>query len=400
MRNHLLFILTVLIALTSQAEAQDMSSSNSRSSALSADAFQCRRGRNDYFERALHNLTAIDTRRNPEKRTLPVALMQLKPLKNPHINPLCIESALAQVSGGRHADYTFQYCSGKKVYVKSEEPCASDNYLKMVHHSFELVSTCLKDFVADTSDPRIQNDWVETYFTLITKESGLHANVISPSGALAGAQLTSIYIKDFLEFSRDRVSAHLQKSNSSYCRGLADFALSDARVKGVSSKCNLIDIENGPLTGFLVGFGHLRRIREQILTELNTKEEALSQLSRADQLHLEKTLVTIAYNTGVSGLTEPLEYTLSGYSKSKPVTDVNQFIRNVASNLHWRKVVRKSGKRKIVAWRRLPGGDRKDEVRQYLSNIERRYRSVISTAKKLQAEQYPNDFPLNTCRMK
>lgn len=272
----------------------------------------------------------------------------------------------------------------------------------MVHHSFELVATCLKDYVSETKDSRVQNSWVEAYFQILTKESGLQVNAVA-NQALGVGQLTPIYRKDFKKESLASVRAHLASSESTFCRSLGDFALSERRLVGLDRTCHLINVDSGPLVGFLVGFSHLRHYRRQVLATLNRQSDLLTALSASDRHRLERSLVMISYNAGFSGLTEPLEYTLRQYgSRKEKVTNVDRFVDDVIGNLRVRK------DRSVFTyanpkWTILPDASQSARTREmvnYFGNIKRRYDQVLEKARELQQEQFPDEAPLRSCRLR
>lgn len=330
--------------------------------------------------------------------------MQIPSLRNPHINPLCVQAALAQVTGGPNTQNQFRFCDGERIVTKDYEPCASSNYVKMVHHSFELVATCLKDYVSESQNPRVQSAWVENYFRILTKESGLQANAVrSNQSAIGVAQLTRIYRQDFRKESLRAVRNHLANSESPYCRSLGDFAVSERRVVGLNRTCHLINVDSGPLVGFLVGFSHLRHVRRQVLTTLDRHSNLLSGLSASNRLRLELALVTISYNIGFIGLTEPLEYTLGLYrNRKQKITDSDQLVDDVISNLRMRKD-RSAFSYANPKWISLPSSaesDRTREMMNYYNNIEQRFDQVLKTARRLQREQFPDQAPLRSCLLR
>ncbi|MFN8792265.1 MAG: hypothetical protein ACK5Y2_12500 [Bdellovibrionales bacterium] len=98
------------------ALAQDLATSRNSENrpAQSRSTPRCRPGRDDYFEEQLNRLANVDVLESPEARTLPVALVQLPSLRNPHINPICVRAALAQVTGGPNTQNQFRFCDGEK----------------------------------------------------------------------------------------------------------------------------------------------------------------------------------------------------------------------------------------------------------------------------------------------
>lgn len=329
----------------------------------------CPAGR-DYFESTLHNLT-----KNPENKSLESFLVKMEALRTPHIQAQCVEAALAHVSA---PSSRFIRCNSKgQVLSKQLDPCASQQYVKMIHHSFEVVATCLKEFVAGSPDEKVQNQWVETYFKLLTKESGLHVNVVSNSGAVGTGQLTTQYITDFMKFTYDDAVDYLKKSKPAYCRALADQFLNKERVSKIHDTCAKVAIEKGqPTLGLLIGFSHLKVFHERVSSTLRQFQDSLD-LTEDERIQLEIELTSLAYNMGNGGLNYPLKKALLDFSPQKPVRNVRHLMTRVhekipsMKNLTTTRVVR--GQRKQV---RLYTPGRVNEMLHYLGRVEKRYASV------------------------
>lgn len=355
----------------------------------------------NYFQAELNNLAQA------KNKTISSFLLRIKPLDNPIMDYRCVESSLAQVRAGgmskktgRFAGNDFNRCyvngQGKLTLLdRQKEPCATTLYSKLTHHSYELVMNCLKGYVSGSNDPSIQNDWAETYFKFLTKESGLHVNVVSSTDAVGIGQLTTGYIVHFVDKSLDNVRTHLRKSSKPWCRTLGAEMLSDERIAKINytqyldpktgewesrnfnstkqaqeaatkSKCEMINmLEGEPLTNMIISFSHLKVYRDQIASILHERERIFKKLNAKDKAYLLHQLTTLSYNTGVGGLSSALKAVMKEYSANEPVLHVDSFL-------------------KVLSRALAPRGDRDDdraiEMAQYLNRINKRYDEVTKRA--------------------
>jgi hypothetical protein len=313
-----------------------------------------------------------------QKKTLSSHLLQYLPFPQTVVKRSCVQSALKQVTAGRELEQTqidrglrkkesennFIRCvSGKKVIEHQETPCQNRDSILLIHNSFELVTGCLKDYVSGSADIKVQNQWAQTYFKMLTKESGLQNYVTSQSDALGISQLTTTYIRDFMDKSLDDVKAHLAASAHPICKSLGNEILSTAAVSYFArknknnsysyNKCALIGVEhNQILRNLLIGFSNLKLYRGY------TRQSAFRgnsqvQMSAEQQLKLELQMVPLAYNMGPGAVERSIDTSLASYSKKRPAQNADELMRLIIRNAETK------------------------EGRDYLGNIEERFNKVI-----------------------
>ena len=313
-----------------------------------------------------------------KKKTLSSHLLQFLPFPQTVIKRSCVQSALKQVTAGRELSQTqidrgfrrrdsennFIRCeAGKKVVEYQETPCQNRDSILLIHNSFELVTGCLKDFVSGSTDLNVQNQWAQTYFKMLTKESGLQNYVTSPSDALGISQLTTTYIRDFMDKNLEDVKAHLASSSHPICKTLGRDILSPeavayfAKKKSADSysynKCALVGVEhNQILRNLLIGFSNLKLYRGYARQSAFARNQQV-QMTAEQQLKLELQMVPLAYNMGPGGLNRAIDESLKSFSKKRPVRDANQLMKMVIKN------------------------SPSEEGRNYLGNIENRFNKVV-----------------------
>lgn len=404
MRIILNVVVIILTFNVTVAWAQDQASSPKAqvsSPSISVGGSFCPKGK-DYFERSLHAmaLTNITNAKDPADIPLPIRMVTMKSLYTGVIHPKCVESAMEHVSAGprivdgkkvKRANNFFVCNANNRIAYQVDEPCTSSNYVKMVHHSFELATVCLKDFVSESKDPKIQNDWVETYFEMLTQESGLHVNVKSPSGPIGTGQLSEDYMEHFEKATLGPLREHLNNHKWGLCRQIARDLLNDKKLKtiglgdtkasGDARSCGLTRVEEGqPLLNIVISFSHLRVYKSEVRKALYQEHADLfKSLSAADRASLERRLTVLSYNMGSRGLSRALQPVLSNYDdREVAVTNPNLFIKQVTA---------KAGQLKGKS------PDRLDEMSSYLDEIDERYASVLAKAKK-------EDPSITSCRLK
>lgn len=313
-----------------------------------------------------------------KKQTLSSQLLQFLPFPQTVVKRGCVQSALKQVTAGRkleqseinrglrkkESENNFIRCdNGKKVMQHQETPCQNRDSISLIHNSFELVTGCLKDFVSDSKDLKIQNQWAQAYFKMLTKESGLQNYVTSQDNALGSSQLTTIYIRDFMENSLIDVKAHLATSAHPICRRLGIEILSPDAVSYFAKKksadsysyntCALIGVEhNQILRNQLIGFSNLKLFRTRA-RQSAFRNNPQVKMSAEEELKLELQMVPLAYNLGSGGLNNSIDKSLKSYSRNRPVRSAEEFLRSIIKNTE------------------------SAEAKNYLSNIDRRFSTVI-----------------------
>lgn len=326
----------------------------------------------DYFVKEVRNLLQYSS--------LSAKITRYQPFRKAFVRRSCINSSQAQVTagrdltkkdmrkGGRKAAFenNFVRCdySTKKLQEHLETPCWDRDSQRLVHNSFELVTQCLVDYVAETSDPNSQREWIRTFFKMITKESGFQNNVKSGSPAFGITQLTAPYVKDFLLYTLDEVRDHLKKSSQSECRQLGEEVLSEKSMAFLAqragpykelklNRCALIGADNNQvLTNLVIGFSNLRVSRERTRKFLKSQGSKIS-MSESEIREAEHFLIPWLYNGGSGNLEKWIESGVESRSTRRPISSSDELFKTV-----------------------LPAIT-KEEARNYLPTIEERYKDVV-----------------------
>lgn len=306
--------------------------------------------------------------------SLSADLLKTQPFPKLLVKRSCVRAALEQVSAGRdlsakekanggrkkYSANNFVRCEpGKKMMTYQESPCQSHDTVKLTHNSFETVTQCLKDYVSGSKDPAIQDKWIKLYFQMLSKESGLQNYVLSSQNALGAAQITTHYIRDFIQFSMKDTIKHLRKSDHLVCQRLGEELLSDEAFQGFARKksnggysfnsCSFIGAEdNQMLRNFLIGFSNLKVIKDRV--RRSAFSSALVKLSPSAQLQVELSFVPLAYNMGNGNLNKTIQNALKGKSQ---INDASLLIHSVKQAIPFA------------------------ETKNYQPNINRRFAKVV-----------------------
>lgn len=308
-----------------------------------------------------------------KSNNLSAEFLKSQPFSKLFVKRSCISSALAQVSAGRKltdkekrkskeefVGNNFVRCDDDDVLHDFQKtPCQSEDSIKLIHNSFETVTQCLKDYVSDSKDPSVQNEWVKLYFKMLTKESGLQNYVRSRRKAWGAGQIMPEYIQDFINFSKEGVQEHLEKSEHLVCRNLGEEILSDTNFKKFYSTkkkanelfrtCSFVGADdNQILRNLLVGFSSLKVTRTRARRSAFSNE--VVKLSSKDQLQVELSLVPLAYNMGPGNLD-----------------------RTITKALKWKKQI--SNPREYIA--SIKNAIPFVETKNYQFNIDKRFADVV-----------------------
>jgi|GEM_PF-3115584 hypothetical protein len=361
----ILIVLTLITSVDSFSQDQAIKTTDSRKRSGSV----CEQSEN-YLSDEITNLR--------KKKTLSAHILNFLPFSQTVVKRDCVQSALKQVTAGRDLEQSqinsslrekfsennFIRCDAdKRVLRYQETPCQSRDSILLMHNSFELVTGCLKDYVSDSSDLKVQNQWAQTYFRMLTKESGLQNYVTSRSQAMGSAQLTKIYIRDFIDNSLDEVKSHLAASAHPICQRLGLEILSPEAVSYFVKKksagsysyntCALVGVEhNQILRNLLIGFSNLKLFRTRA-RQSAFKGHSQVQLSAKEELKLELQMVPLAYNLGSGGLNRSIDKSLKTFSVKRPIRTAEEFMQTIIRNTS------------------------SAEARNYLSNIDKRFSTVV-----------------------
>lgn len=372
----LLFLLSVSLAWSND-QAKSRRSSNTPAEKVNQKPY-CPVGE-DYFQRDLNALAYPNPmEKDPKARSnsLNAKILQVGTPADTLIARDCFELALNSVTAGapkkskeKFRANRFFRCNSDNVPIDhQDEPCASEEYKNLVHSSFELTTTCLKEFVSGSQDVKAQNAWVESYFKMLSTESGLHINVVSrlredPGLAAVGiTQLRPRFTMDFLNRTLPDLRKFLMQSKTSpACKALTENLLTAERVKKlygmvevIDSKtksplidpktklprkqlemnvCSNIDINDGqPLLNLIIGFANLRLYRDNTFNEIMknpTYSSAFKDLSEEEMLDMQIKITSWSYNLGSSAARERIQGILDHHYPNQTVPSVRHFFETV-----------------------------------------------------------------------
>lgn len=342
-----LMLSLLLLMFTSSAWSQDQARGGGTASFPTANF--CPRGQ-DYLQNELLRVRTEDlknTNPNDLNREAPnrpikpnnylnILLLKLKPNVKTFIDPGCIQSAFNEVNEG------FFACNGHTPYYDTPKPCLSREYKALIHYSFEFVTSCLREFVAESKNTEIQNRWIENYFKMLSLESGFHPNVISADRKDVGiGQLRAEYIKDFKDNTLAPLREFLSRNEASKsCKMLGSEILTNTKINNLLNRNNSINIcaqsnvkEGQPLLDIMIGFSHLRHYKNLINRELKNYPKYnnfRATLSSQERIDLEIKLTSWSYNLGANGLIFYVKQTLdnSASTYSQAADKVMSFIRS------------------------------------------------------------------------
>ncbi|MFN9069215.1 MAG: hypothetical protein ACK5V3_18470 [Bdellovibrionales bacterium] len=281
-----------------------------------------------------------------------------------HIRRSCIQAAQQQVTAG-HWDNKkfvrandFVTCTQDRKILKTNlmTPCQTNEVVTLTHNSLELVTQCLAEFVSDSSDPLVHKSWIQTYFKLLTKESGLQNHVRSksrPHAAIGLGQINKYYIEDFEKFAKKSVQEYLSSSRDTNCVNLEKVVFSKPLI-GPHAACNFVGYdEDQILRNLVVSFANIKIYRDRINSFLNRNKEKLD-LSAHEQKQAEHFLLAWAYNGGSGNIERWIRQGLA--SERKKIQTSEQLYHAVFKKID------------------------KPEAKAYIGNINKRMQSVREAA--------------------
>jgi hypothetical protein len=307
-----------------------------------------------------------ELKRANKSGTLSSSLIRRAPFATSKFNikRSCIKAAQQQVTAG-HKDKTgfvrandFVSCAPDRSSMKSNlmTPCQTQETVTLTHNAFEIVTQCLSGFVSDSTDPSVQKKWIQTYFKLLSKESGFQNHVRSksrPDPAIGIGQINRIYIEDFNKFAKEQVQDYLKNSPESSCQTL-ERKVFEKPLNGRNAACNYIGYdEDQILRNLVVSFSNIKIYRDRIKTFLR-RNQSKQNLSDTEVKKSEHFLLAWAYNGGSGNIEDWITKGLA--SSNKKVQSSEQLYHLVFNKID------------------------KPEAAKYLKNINKRMADVLSAA--------------------
>lgn len=280
---------------------------------------QCHSG-NDYLEKQLADQVASSS--------LLGTLISRSVSAQSIIKSSCVRASLDL--GSSH----FRNCSGTKYGKQLTEPCLSEKYFKLVNNSFDVVATCMKDYIAANETDAEKKLDVRAIYALINIESGFQVNSVSATGAGGIGQLTAAAIADVNMNQLSGVRSSLDSSKFTNCRRISSEMLNSSQPipSRASSSCERISIANGnPLKNMVYTFAYLRGVKEDLESQIFTNDRYSSKfkLSDVDLARVKRAMMVWSYNTGAAGIITPVKALLNLFYGNKVVTNADDFIESL-----------------------------------------------------------------------
>ncbi len=284
---------------------------------------QCNR-QNDYLESELQSA--------PLNSGLLGDLMRAPIRSNSIIKPICIQMGMNSKFGV--SSKNFRQCTDNGSLRQAFRPCISENYFKLVNNSFDIVSSCMKQFISPGATEETQNLDVRAVYALINVESGFHINAMSGTGAGGIGQFTSSAIQDVNDNELHDVRITLEGSKNPLCSRLSlDLLDSMQPIRpGKAQSCDRISLKNGnPVKNMLYTYAYLKGIKKDMDKVIfnNKNYRSKFRMSEYDLNKIKRALMLWSHNTGPAGTWTPAKALLNTFYRGKTVTNADQFIQQM-----------------------------------------------------------------------
>lgn len=285
---------------------------------------QCN-SQNDYLEKDLND--ELNSSHSP------LGAILRMPLQTPSIiKPTCLRTSMESRFSANSR--LFRECSANGQQKTAFRPCISKNYFTLINNSFNVVSSCMKEFIAPGQSEDTQKLDVRAVFALINVESGFHLNATSTTGAGGIGQFTNPAIQDvnINELSDIRIS--LEGNPNKMCGEMSlNFLDSLEPIRsGLKNSCDRTSVSNGnPVKNMIYTFAYLsgikRDMERMIFSDKNYKGKF--NLSEYDLNKVKRALMIWSHNAGPAGTWTPVKSLLNTVYRGKKVTNPETFINEV-----------------------------------------------------------------------
>lgn len=255
------------------------------------------------------------------------------PIKsNSIIKASCIQMGMNTKFG--ISSKSFRECSSSGTSRQAFRPCVSQNYFKMINNSFELVSSCMKDFIAPNANEETQKLDVRAVYALINIESGFHVNAMSGTGAGGIGQFTKPAIQDVNSNELHDVRVSLEGNPNPLCSRLSMELLDTMEPirPGSAQSCDRISLKNGnPMKNMIYTYAYLKGVKKDMNSMLfeNKNYKKKFRMSEYDLNKVKRALMVWSHNTGPAGTWTPAKTLLNTFYRGKTVTNADQFIQQM-----------------------------------------------------------------------
>ena len=259
----------------------------------------------------------------------------------PTIKLACVQATIALNPGIRHV-----HCGpGDKSTrrMRRAKPCQSENYVKAIGQSLNLVSNCFKGLNSrNETEFRIRS---ESTAKLMMWESSMQMNAVSGTNAGGMGQLTTAAIADTNRILIDKIKGHFAASSDPLCQRLATETLSKKMDAQPGQSCERIAVSEGsPLKNMIYTYGFqmlARKHLDDFVFSDRRIQNFLSDLSAAERESVQNNLAIWSHNTGPGGMQTPLMGLLISKARAGgklQANEIQQFYNEVkqrlASNPH------------------------------------------------------------------
>lgn len=251
---------------------------------------------------------------------------------NSIIKPACVQMGMNIKFGA--SSKTFRECSPNGALRSAFRPCISENYFKLVNNSFDLVSSCMKDFIAPGASEKTQKLDVRAVYALINVESGFHVNAMSGTGAGGIGQFTAPAIQDVNTNELHDVRVALEGHPNPQCGRMSmEFLDSMNPIRpGKAQSCDRISLKNGnPIKNMIYTYAYLKGVKKDMNTIIfeNRNYKNKFRMSEYDLNKIKRALMVWSHNTGPAGTWTPAKTLLNTFYRGRVVTDADQFINQL-----------------------------------------------------------------------
>jgi hypothetical protein len=284
---------------------------------------KCNR-QNDYLEKEMEGLS--------RKSDLMAKIINSPVNREAIIKPACMRISMETVFG--IGSKNFRQCSPNGNTSKAFRPCVSENYFKMVTNSFNVVSSCLKEYMNPKASDETQKLDVRAAYAMINIESGFHVNAMSGRGAGGIGQMTGAAITDANKSEMSKIRAALEENKNPACADLSHEFL-DAKEPmrpDKAASCDRISIKKGnPVLNMIYTYAYLKwsknAMSRAVLNDKLYKNKF--KMSDYEKQRIQRALMVWSHNTGPAGTWTPAMTLLNTVYRNKPVTNADAFIKEL-----------------------------------------------------------------------
>lgn len=288
---------------------------------------QCN-SRNDYFEDRLAGMR--------QRGGLLGDLLTGGPKADSILKPTCLRAGLDSRYGAN--SQVFAACAPGENQARQSQvrPCVSENYFTLLNNSFDLVARCMGPMIS--GNPADQREDIRLMFGMLNIESGLHMNVVSSTGAAGIGQFTSDAIDDVNDNDFPQLRSKLEAMGGSCARMSRDILSGNPPMRATSSRsCDRVALERGnPLLNLVYMFAYVARAKKDFSRDFFDDRrfaKFFAGLPPHEKNRLRTILTMWSHNTGPAGLRTPLMALLNTKYRGSQVTDVNQFVKDLAQSM-------------------------------------------------------------------